>query len=57
MTTRICSVSGCECKHYAKGFCQRHYERSRERKTTVSRPYDRRTGVGLRHPLSLRLVS
>lgn len=27
--SRICSIANCDKTHYAKGFCQAHYERSR----------------------------
>lgn len=27
MTNRICSVEGCEAKHYGRGFCKPHYRR------------------------------
>lgn len=32
---RKCSVPGCEAKYRAKGFCSTHYDRMRERGTTV----------------------
>ena len=25
-STRMCAVDGCDLKHFAKGFCQKHYK-------------------------------
>lgn len=26
MTTRTCSIGDCDNKHYAKGYCKKHYK-------------------------------
>lgn len=28
--SKICSVENCDCKHYAKGYCQKHYTQFRK---------------------------
>lgn len=34
---RLCSLFGCENKHFARGFCQKHYEESRKEKRVMQR--------------------
>lgn len=49
---KVCSLESCEKKHYAKGFCEYHYKRSKldNEKRVKKREYDnkyRRTEKGL----------
>ena len=32
---RLCSVPGCNEKHHAKGYCQKHYQQSRTHKSIL----------------------
>ena len=43
MSERLCSVEGCERKHYAKGFCRTHYARM-SRGAPLDRPIQRHGG-------------
>lgn len=32
---RVCSVAGCNNKHHAKGYCQKHYKQSQSHKSIL----------------------
>lgn len=54
--TRECTVSGCDKKHKANGYCAGHYKRDREGKEITTPLKESRKGMGLSHGASLYQV-
>ena len=46
---RVCSIEGCERKHYAKGLCSKHYQEKTKKKERKKRGICSIDGCGNKH--------
>jgi hypothetical protein len=53
--TRVCSMSGCDSRAYARGWCKSHYERWRKTGTPEAPPLVREIGPSAYNATHMRL--